>query len=269
MSSVLIGIVGAVDIVDAVGHALPAGEEPLVVQCAGHAYVRHGPDLHKVADDGQNLQQVPADEAPVEHEQLRLVAGHETLRLADARERRHLRMVAQKVDRHAVAVLGDDAGDDEQQRPEADEQALQQVQRDELQKEAEAIQKVAETGAGGADRIEQEDDVSRTDDIRHDVQDGVDEPAGGGADLLKILDGVFVFAALDERIVAIQLRVDKVQKQQGKGSVHKGNKDDAGFRAQDELRSLSFQCGSVKIHGALPSAARRIPGRRGGADPGK
>ena len=66
---------------------------------------------------GQHRQQRPAEKAQIEAEQVALAPVHERLGAFDGLGRRDGRVFGHDVRRHRVAVCGDDAGDDEQQRP--------------------------------------------------------------------------------------------------------------------------------------------------------
>ena len=85
----------------------------------------------QIADTGrQRAQKRPADETELEAEQPPFVAAHELLRGFDGRHRAHAGVLIENVGRHCVAVGCDDAGDDEQQRPERDEDGRQKVQQE-------------------------------------------------------------------------------------------------------------------------------------------
>ena len=67
--------------------------------------------------EGQGGQQDPADEAEVQHEGVPLVALHHPTGQGDGLGAGKLRVLLQDVGHHAIGIGLDDAGDDEQQRP--------------------------------------------------------------------------------------------------------------------------------------------------------
>ena len=146
-----------------------------VVQSVGHLGVRNDPYAHEQADYGDASQYPPAYKAQVKDKKLPLIAAHNALAFAYAVHRRHLRMIKQQIQRKPVAVRGDYAGDDEQQRPQCDEHGLEDVEPDDAEEHSEAVKQVAEAGRLHADSVEQEYGEARAEDHADDVQQQTDK----------------------------------------------------------------------------------------------
>ena len=88
----------------------------------------------------ENGQQIPADVAQVQGEELGLVA--QGLPLAHFQSLHHadIRVLVEVIEGKAVAVSGDDAGDDEEQGPEEDEEAEYYVQQNQLPHKGEPVE---------------------------------------------------------------------------------------------------------------------------------
>ena len=95
--------------------------------------------------DGEDAQRqaaedLPAEKAQVQHKNLPLEAGGLGLAHVDGVHHAHLRVLAQVVDGEAVAVGGDDAGNDEQHTPQEHEDVANQRQQNQLSGEGEAVE---------------------------------------------------------------------------------------------------------------------------------
>ena len=75
----------------------------------------------------EDRQDKPANHAEVKQEELHLVALHQSHTLADSFLAAHLGVVFQDKFRHGVGILFDEARNDEQQCPEQDVDAFQQL----------------------------------------------------------------------------------------------------------------------------------------------
>ena len=89
-------------------------------------------------------QQDPPDEGQVQHKQRPLEARRLGLAHADGLHDADVGIFAQVIHREAVPVLGDEAGDIEQQGPQEHEDAHNDVQKDQLPQEVESIQQAGE-----------------------------------------------------------------------------------------------------------------------------
>ena len=100
------------------------------------------PDVQNA--QGQAGQQNPPDEGKVQHKQRPLKARRLGLAHADGLPDADVGIFAQVIHREAVPVLGDEAGDIEQQGPQEHEDAHNDVQQDQLPQEAEPVQQAGE-----------------------------------------------------------------------------------------------------------------------------
>ncbi len=124
-------------------------------------------------------------------------------------------MIDHQVNGHAVSVCGDDAGDEQQQGPEGDKDPLQKVQEDYTPEHAEAVQNIAEAGAGIADGVEQEDDKAHGDYLHDYLHGKVDQIAGGGGGIgLKKLQGIVIVPVFHMLQVLRQLVLGVLKTQQ-------------------------------------------------------
>ena len=100
------------------------------------------PDVQNA--QSQAGQQDPPDEGKVQHKQRPLEARCLGLAHADGLHDADVGIFAQVIHREAVPVLGDEAGDIEQQRPQEHEDAHNDVQQDQLPQETEPVQQAGE-----------------------------------------------------------------------------------------------------------------------------
>ena len=160
------------------GHGF--ARERHVVKHVGRVDIGDRPDRHGVADIGDRGEDRPAEKAQIQDKALPLVAGHHLLADADAVRHGHVRVIEQQELGHAIAVKGDDAGDDEQQRPQEDEQSLEQGQQDQLGSQTKAVEQVAVDRAGAFDRVENKDQKAGADDIEHRTDRQIQQIGRGG-----------------------------------------------------------------------------------------
>ena len=115
------------------GHAL----DGLKVTDVGLLHVRHDPDRQDTQRQG--AQDAPADKAQIQHKQLPFVAPGLGLAHVQRLHHAYAGIFAQVIQGEAVAVAGDNAGDDEQQRPQKDKDAHDDLQQDHLSGKQEAV----------------------------------------------------------------------------------------------------------------------------------
>ena len=97
-------------------------------------------DLEDQQERGKGGQQAPADVAQVQGKELGFVPQGLPLAHVQGLHHADAGVLIEVVEGEAVAVGGDDAGDDEQQGPEEDEEAVNNVQQDQLPHEGEPVE---------------------------------------------------------------------------------------------------------------------------------
>ena len=198
-----------------------------VVAGVGQIHVRQDEELHEDAEadyaynlckhrraDGRGKlraevvdkadEQRPAEEAKIHNKQLALVAGHDALAFGYALQRAHLRMLKQQIQRLAVAVERDKAGDNKQQRPQEDEYSLENVQPDNAEKHAERVEQVPVARLHAAHRAQTEDRKACADDQRHDLYGQIEDRCTRRGHSLVESIGKLIGIDLAVAIIAVQ-----------------------------------------------------------------
>ena len=156
--------------------------ELVIVQGVGRFGIGQGVNR----DKGDDRKQSPADEAEVQHEELRLVSAHEPLALADALHDPHLGVVQQQVEGLAVAVAGDDAGNDEKQAPEKHKDTADDVKADDLEEVLKAVHEVPKAVGLASYHVEHEDDEAGVEQLEHEVEQQVYDVGKGPRPMREI-----------------------------------------------------------------------------------
>ena len=217
--------------------------------------------------DGEDAQRqaaedLPAEEAQVQHEKLPLEAGGLGLAHVDGVHHAHLRVLAQVVDREAVAVGGDDARNDEQHTPQEHEDVADQRQQNQLSGEGKAVEQrevghlfaaadtqLVQTVAGAQQHAQQ----------RHDHRDEGDQQRRKGAvqdQERQIHTGGVIYIVYQLLVQRDEIRQAVEQPRDGQKQQREPVGGDAG--AFDDVLRLSLQGNTVKQHDAALLSARGI-----------
>ena len=111
----------------------------------------------EIADTaGEQTEDGPADEGEIEDKKIHLFAAHQLFGHANGGDRGERRILRHQVGGHRVAVGGDDAGDDEEKRPEEYKNVHQKAEDKSISEVAEVMEKNAEIGSLTVDEPDKE-----------------------------------------------------------------------------------------------------------------
>ena len=178
------------------------------------------------------------------------MAAHHFLGLSQALHDGFIGVIQENVQGHGVGKACDDAGDEQQQRPQADEQSFQHGQENDLIPNAEAVKNVAVAGGFAAEQVQEVNVEAGENHRQRNIQQYAQNIAhGGGHHGAEELQGIVDIAGLNVVHVLLELGDGHVDAQNAGGKlrhdkayqqVDTGHIDGARLGLADKLRGIAL-----------------------------